>query len=159
MKKILLLAFLAIAAMACEGPAGPRGPEGPRGEGTNWDVQGFKIEAADWVRLNTPNPNELLYRVDVVPEIFTKLNAEDREYIYEYGSVFGYIFVIDQSNNSETQTPLPYVINWAGNNYESLVETYYFDYTPNDVAFYVSYSGNNLNYHPGLKYFRIVMNW
>lgn len=155
MKKIILLAFAAVMMLACEGP---RGPQGPKGDGMNWEIEEFRIRTGDWVQLtNDDNPNELLYRATRVPDIIGKSDPELINFIYENGNVFGYIFVIQ--GQYENQTPLPYVINFRGENNESIVETFYFDFTEEDVAFYVSYSGNNLNYHPGERFFRIVMNW
>lgn len=155
MKKIFFIVITALAFIACEGPEGPRGPAGP---GTNWEVQFITINENQWERFQGQEENEVFYRAVIVPQLFTEISRDDRIYIYDEGTILSYI-LFNYNTPEETQTLLPYIYNYSNQNNQSAVETVYFDYNIEDVAFYVSYSGTDENYRPGTMTFRIVMNW
>ncbi len=160
MKKLFLLMIGAIVMIACEGPVGPPGPQGPEGPGMNWELEFVTIRASDWILsdFNPNKPNEIFYYCTFVPKKFRESNSELRNFIYNDGNIFAY-WMSGYDSVNETQIPLPHVLNWTDINGNATVETYSFDYTPEDMRFYVAYSGSNDNYIPGEMTFRIVMNW
>lgn len=165
MKKLFLLMLTVFVFAACEGPAGPMGPEGPRGPegepgyGTNWNVEYFVVGQGDWEKMVDTKSGDVYFRCIRVPALYSKITEEQRYTIYDEGTVFAYVYN-EYDTENETQTLLPYVINWNNSYFETLAEVFYFDYTPGDVAFYASFSGtDNSNYLPPGKVFRVVMNW
>lgn len=157
MKKLFLLILATIALVACEGPIGPAGLPG---EGMNWNIEYVEVQPSDWKRMpNQGNPNEVYYQ-------YTRKfqNIRDKNilrYIYNEGKTSAYLFHNydpDGKNPDETQTPLPYVLNLNDIDNKPYTETWYCDYTIEDIAFYVAYSGN-INMKPGYAVFRVVMNW
>ena len=181
MKKLFLFMITAIMVMACEGPMGPQGipgrdgydgkdgaqgpmgpegPQGPAGPGMNWEIEFITIRSSDWVISNyNPNqPNEVYYTCSVVPKKIKESNDELKNFIYNDGSVSVY-WLPEFNTNREVQVVLPYVLNWTDSQGYATVETYSFDYTPNDIVFYIAYSGSNNDYIPGDMTFRILMNW
>lgn len=159
MKKLFLLLMAAVLMTACEGPMGPMGPEGEPG-GLFTKVEYFTVKPKDWVFMGpTDNPNEVYYRCLVVPKFYNEVSWEDFQYIYDNGTFHAFLFH-SYNMKDETQTVLPYVLNWSDNNNRLCVETVYFDYSLSYVAFYVSYSGGNVNSSPEEDmHFRIVANW
>ena len=160
MKKLFLLLILVTALVGCEGPIGPQGEPGQAGSGTNWNVEYFVIKPSEWVFMGpTDNPNEIYYQCTKIPKLYDGMSEKDRYYIYDEGTIHAFLYH-NYETDDETQTVLPYILNWSDVDNNLCVETYYFDYTPKDIAFYVSYSGGNANNSPDADMvYRVVMNW
>lgn len=159
MKKLFLLLMVVIAMTACEGPMGPQGVPGEAGSLLT-KVEYFTVKPSDWKFMGpSDNPNEVYYQYTVTPKFYSELGDKELEWLYNDGAIHTYLFRnFDQ--NGETQTPLPYVLNWADNNNKLCIETVYSDYTMQDVAFYIAYSGANQDSSPTQDmHFRIVANW
>lgn len=146
--------------MGPEGPQGPMGPQGPSSPGSNWNIEFVTILSTDWkISDYNPNqPNEVYYTCSFTPKIFKDYTEEMRNFIYNNGNITS-SWLPEFNTNKEVQIVLPYVLNWTDSQGYATVETYYFDYTPNDIVFYVAYSGSNNDYVPGDMTFRILMNW
>lgn len=160
MKKLFLLLLTTVLLMACEGPVGPMGPEGPEGpagSGVNWNVEYVVVEEGDWEEISNPENGDVYFKYVTVPKIFREGSEKLRNEIYNNGTVFAYKYA-DYNTEYETQTPLTNILNWESSS-GTAIETCYFDYTPNDVAFYIAYSGTSFGRKPDTIVFRIVMNW
>lgn len=158
MNKLVLLIGMALAFASCEGPVGPMGPAGEPGPGMNWNVEYFTVYPNEWEFMgNSDNPNEIYYRC--IKPFANKLPDKERIFIYDSGVTSTFMYT-NYDTDAETQTSLPYVLNWTDNYNNLCVETYYSDYTVNDVAFYVAYSGGNQDNQPTQPIvYRVVMNW
>lgn len=156
MKKLFLLLMATVIMTACEGPMGPQGEPG----GLFTKVEYFAVKPADWKFMGpTDNPNEVYYRCVVTPKFYNEVSWGDLQYIYNDGAIHAFLFHSYGTKN-ETQTVLPYVLNWSDDKNRLCVETVYFVYSLSDAAFYISYSGGNVNSYPqDNMYFRIVANW
>lgn len=159
MRKLFLLLTAVFAFIACEGPIGPMGPPGEPG-GLFTKVEYITIKPSEWKFMGpTDNPNEVYYQCVVVPKFYKEMNKEDLKWLYNDGAIHAYLFH-NFNTKEETQTPLPYVVNWTDENNQLCVETDYFDYSERDVAFYIAYSGGNQNSEPNVDMtFRLVANW
>ena len=157
MKKFFFLLLTTLALVACEGPVGPSGPPGP---GTQWNIEYVEVQPGDWQRISNPNnPNEIYYRY--VRKFQNIKDSKTLTYIYDNGKTSAFLYHnYDPSGNNpdETQTSLPYVLNLNDKFNNPYTETWYYDYSIEDIAFYVAYSGD-VQTSPGYAVFRVVMNW
>ncbi|GEM_PF-3131742 len=154
MKKLFLFLFVvACGLVSCEGPEGPMGPEGP---GMNWEVQTFEV--TQWQRIE--DEDGIYYRYEMTPQLFQNLSFDDREFIYEKGTVMVYMFE-NAGTNNETQRPLPNISNFDSNDGDrTQVRNFYFNYSTDKVYIYFTYSGDEGDIGPlNNLWFRIVMNW
>ncbi|MDR2232141.1 MAG: hypothetical protein LBE56_03340 [Tannerella sp.] len=149
MKKIVLLfSVLVLAFTSCEGPMGPPGTPG---EGMNWEIINFTVQAQDWRLVGQPNALGSYYMYEFQANQITN-------FICEEGNVFGYRWL---SNNE--QTPLGQVAVMGedlGNGQEVLfTEVYSFSFRPGYVTFFIDYSDFATDIRPMTCDFRIVLNY
>ncbi|MDL2255811.1 hypothetical protein LJC38_04420 [Parabacteroides sp. OttesenSCG-928-K15] len=149
---ICMVMLLGFAFTACEGPMGPSGESG---EGLNWKVIEYKVQANEWIK---KDDGDGAYFMCVKSMENLGISKKDLDFIYEYGNVFGYLF-LRPGESTEAQTPLPYTLHLMEPGYGEWSETIYFDFQPETVAFYVQYSDFPTNVEPGYQVFRIVLNW
>lgn len=149
MKKLLLLLVAVITLTSCE-------EWWEEDEGMNWHVEIVEVRPSEWKRVD--EGGDVYYECIKNFKDFTGLSRETMNFIYDEGTVQVYMFR-DFDTDNETQTPLPYAVNW--NNYyeETQMEIYYYNYTRNDIGFYFSSSGDAAGGRPDVAYFRVVMNW
>jgi hypothetical protein len=156
MKKIMFLALSALLLAACEGPMGPPGPaglpgaaghdghdgqdgrdgqNGKDGEGTHWIREEFVVQPGDWVLNGGVNDMESFYSCTF------KWN-ELTQHIYENGAVVAYI-ENGAPDGPSLKNGMPYVWHRGkvidGQTYE-WTETYDFDFRPEWITFYCTYS-------------------
>ena len=150
MKKLFFLLLATAVLASCDGPAGPPGP------GMNWNVEYFTVQPEEWkLMTNSDNPNEVYYQCNKSFQ-----NIKDRElrtFIYDNGTTSVSLY-FNYDTPDETQTPLPFVLNLNDPFNRPYTETWYYDYTPSNIAFFVAYSGN-VQSKPGYAVFRVAMNW
>ena len=156
MKKLFFLLSAAVWLFAsCEGPAGRDGFDGRDGAETYWFVEEYTIRSGEWEIVNGVNELGSYFKKTI------SIPALDRD-IYEYGTVFCYMF--QNINGVEVQTPLQHTIHrGATDGREEYLwsETYSFVYSPRSITFIVENSNfitNNLN-RPNDTTFRVVLNY
>ena len=91
----------------------------------------FTVKKADWKW----NPEESRYEYFIAFPELTK-------HMYDNGVINASIFRIDELNNIEVQTPLPYVKHWLDGNKISFTEVISYDisYEDKSIGFYIQSS-------------------
>ena len=156
MKKILFLLAVIVAVMAsCEGEEGPMGRDGRDGKdgNANYESIEFKVGASDWKLEGNPNDIGAYYYIDFnVTEI--------TPYVYDYGTVIGYIEVAADIKNGLPftsyngilgETPEDGDVFWS--------KKYDFDFSPGNVRFKVTYSDFITSVSPESTTFYVVLIW
>lgn len=158
MKKVLFLLVMAFALTSCD----EWWEEENSNNDVQWNIETFTIKPHEWKRMQSnDNRYDVYYICEVMPELYTQLNKDERFFIYEEGNVFGYVY-LDYNMTTEAQQPLPYVLNYSNRVGESQVRTYYMEFTPNAIYFYAAFSGTDYldSGAPNEDLtFRVVMNW
>ncbi len=176
MKKLFFIAAAALMFASCEGPMGPIGPQGPQGvpgqngqdgqdgrngqngrdgqdgEGTKWFTTSFTVNPNEWERVGEPGSVDSFF---VAYRSLPELN----KYVYDKGSVITYI-----ENGEGIKNGMPFVLHlgYEENNGGKYLwtETYDFDFTVGEVAFYLTYSDFSTNFEPDKsKTFHVVLIW
>ncbi|MEA4917429.1 hypothetical protein [Proteiniphilum sp.] len=117
---------------------------------TAWNIENFTVEASQW----SWNPANRRW------EAVRELDYID-EFIYEKGSVIGYVFLGEQ-NKDEVQTQLPYIKSYILDDGSKFTETisYEYSYLTNKVKFYIEPSDGIQDAAARQRYdFRIAMIW
>ncbi|MBK5721300.1 hypothetical protein JGH11_10495 [Dysgonomonas sp. Marseille-P4677] len=153
MKKVLLFILTIFVFIACEGPMGMQGPTGPQGEpgyGTNWYTTAITIDKSEWKLMGNPNELNSYYYVD---KPFKELTRA----IFDNGSVIAYIETAEGVKNG-----MPMVLHKAEEDELGeffWTQTYDFDFYPNGISFYLTYSDFSTKIKPDSETFHIVLIW
>ncbi len=117
---------------------------------TAWNIENFTVEASQWSWSPANRRWEAVRELDYIDE-----------FIYEKGSVIGYVFLGEQ-NKDEVQTQLPYIKSYILDDGSKFTETisYEYSYLTNKVKFYIEPSDGIQDAAARQRYdFRIAMIW
>ncbi len=157
MRKIVFILLSAIALISCEGPMGPAGQDGRDGidgkdgqDGMKWYTTSFTINKSNWkLSGQAGDLNTYFYADKDIPEL--------TEYVFEEGTVLGYI-----QTGIDVKNGMPFVLHMGDeqNGQEFLwTQTYDFDFSPEMVRFYITYSDFSTQILPDSETFHIVLMW
>ena len=134
----LLFAITVLLFSACETVSYPE-------DLTTKQVFTFQVRAADWTPITDPDGLNLYYRC--------RFNLDGiSSYMITNGAVMGYIEL------SGAQQALPYTRHLENRNGNLWTRTVDFDYSQNDIHFYVTNSDFVAD-PPETMYFRVVFIW
>jgi hypothetical protein len=134
----LLFAISVLLFSACETVSYPE-------DLTTKQVFNFQVRAADWVPITDQDGLNLYYRC--------RFNLDGiSSYMINNGAVMGYIEL------NGAQQALPYTRHFENSNGNLWSRTVDFDYSQNDIHFYVTNS-DFVSDPPETMYFRVVFIW
>lgn len=149
MKRLLLILAVAMMAVACEGPQGPQGPAGRDGRDGELIGEWFTVtvKADEWEPVDDEYGNFLYFQHHRVGVTYITNN------VCNNGIAIGTTVV--PSGKVNIQQVMPVIIPFEDNTGKLYTKQLSFDYSPDELIFYVHYSDFR-EVNPGTITFRIM---